>query len=50
MIYDGTDDSAIRLKAREQGMQTLFANGLNKIQQGVTTLEEVVKVAELDQC
>jgi len=49
MIYDGTDDGAIRQKAREQGMQTLFANGLNKIQQGITTVEEVVKVAELDQ-
>jgi type IV pilus assembly protein PilB len=49
MIFDGTDTSAIRQKARDQGMQTLFANGLNKIKQGITTVEEVLKVSELDE-
>ena len=49
MIFDGTDVTTIRQKAREQGMQTLFANGLNKIKQGITTVEEVLKVSELDE-
>jgi type II secretory ATPase GspE/PulE/Tfp pilus assembly ATPase PilB-like protein len=49
MIFDGTDVTTIRQKARDQGMQTLFANGLNKINQGITTVEEVLKVSELDE-
>jgi type II secretory ATPase GspE/PulE/Tfp pilus assembly ATPase PilB-like protein len=49
MIFDGTDVSTIRQKARDEGMQTLFANGLNKIKLGLTTVAEVIKVSELDQ-
>jgi len=49
MIFDGTDATTVRNKAREQGMQTLFANGLNKIKLGITTVEEVMMVSELDQ-
>jgi len=49
MIFDGTDASTIRQKAFELGMQTLFANGLDKVKLGITTIEEVMKVAELDQ-
>ncbi len=49
MIFDGLGDTAIRQTAREQGMQALFANGLNKIKAGLTTVEEVIKVSDLDQ-
>lgn len=34
----------IKEKAREQGMQTLWENGLAKVQQGITTMEEVMRV------
>lgn len=37
----------IRTKAREQGMRTMREDGLEKIYQGITTIEEVVKGTQL---
>jgi len=37
----------IREKAREQGMRTMGEDGLEKIYQGITTIEEVVKGTQL---
>lgn len=34
----------IRVKAIEEGMATMFGDGLAKVEQGITTLEEVVRV------
>ena len=48
MIFAGTDATTLRKKAIELGMQTLFVNGLSKVRQGLTTLDEVLKVSELD--
>ena len=49
MILDGSDATTVRQKAHEQGMQTLFANGLDKVKLGITTVEEVMKVSDLEQ-
>ena len=37
----------IREKAREQGMRTMREDGLEKIYQGITSIEEVVKATQL---
>jgi len=37
----------IRAKAREQGMRTMREDGLEKIYQGITTIEEIVKATQL---
>jgi type IV pilus assembly protein PilB len=44
MILDGLGDTPIRAKALELGMQTLSENGLSKIKDGLTTIEEVLKI------
>ena len=37
----------IRTKAREQGMRMMREDGLEKIYQGITTIEEVTKATQL---
>ena len=44
MILDGSGDTPIRAKALEVGMQTLSENGLTKIKEGLTTIDEVLNV------
>ena len=44
MILDEKGDTPIREKALQLGMETLSENGLGKIQQGLTTIEEVLNV------
>ncbi|MDD2716555.1 MAG: GspE/PulE family protein [Candidatus Wallbacteria bacterium] len=36
--------SVIKTKAKKEGMETLRANGLEKVRRGITTLDEVVRV------
>ena len=43
-IVNGLDMPAIERLARERGFRTMFDNGLNKAQRGLTTLEEVLQV------
>ena len=38
----------IKAKAKEIGFKTLFDAGVEKIKEGVTTAEEVLRVAELE--
>ncbi|MFH0985194.1 MAG: GspE/PulE family protein [Candidatus Omnitrophota bacterium] len=38
----------IKKKAVEQGMKTLREDGLEKVQKGITTLEEVLRVTEIE--
>jgi type IV pilus assembly protein PilB len=45
MTFAGAQAGEIRNKARAQGMVTLFEDGLRKVEQGKTTLEEVLRVA-----
>ena len=45
LILTTSDSNSIKRLAVEKGMITLRQDGLNKIFQGVTTLEEVFRVA-----
>jgi pilus retraction protein PilT len=45
LINRGADANAIRDVARKQGMTTLIEDGLRLVRQGVTTVEEVIRVA-----
>jgi len=45
MVLAGVVGSAIRDRALEQGMVPLVANGMRKVRDGVTTIEEVLAVA-----
>lgn len=44
LILNGENSSAISIKAQELGSRTLRQDGLSKVLQGVTTLEEVMRV------
>jgi type IV pilus assembly protein PilB len=46
MIFAGTQSNVIREYCMEKGMKTLYLDGLNKVMQGFTTLEEVYRVAK----
>lgn len=45
MAFEKATAGEIRSKAREQGMITLMEDGLRKVKAGITTLEEVLRVA-----
>jgi len=45
MAFAGAQAGEIRAKARAEGMVTLLEDGVRKAQAGITTLEEVVRVA-----
>jgi general secretion pathway protein E len=45
LITDQTDVAALREQATREGMKPLRISGALKVAAGVTTLEEVVKVA-----
>jgi len=46
MIFDAKSNADIRRVAINQGMKTLYIDGLEKALKGVTTLEEVFRVAK----
>ncbi|MCF7849617.1 MAG: GspE/PulE family protein [Kiritimatiellales bacterium] len=48
LIHDEVDDLTFRSTAIENGMETLADNGFSRVRQGVTTLEEVVNVCQMD--
>ena len=45
LIAKGTDSQTLKNRAKEEGMTTMMEDGLQKAVEGVTTLEEVVRVA-----
>ncbi len=45
-IVNGVDMSKLEQLARERGFRAMFEDGLNKAQQGLTTLEEVLSVTQ----
>jgi type IV pilus assembly protein PilB len=47
MIHEDTSVSNMRRAFRASGRNTLFDDGMKKIQQGITTLEEVLRVTEV---
>jgi type II secretory ATPase GspE/PulE/Tfp pilus assembly ATPase PilB-like protein len=46
---DNASESSIKKCARKSGMITLREDGIEKAKQGVTTLEEIVRVTVGDQ-
>ena len=45
-ILEGEDATALHALARSRGMRTLFEDGLRKVAEGVTSLEEVARVTQ----
>jgi len=46
LITGKADSDVIRKKAIEEGMSTMFEDGFSKIQQGMTTMEEVLRATK----
>ncbi|MCA9208456.1 MAG: Flp pilus assembly complex ATPase component TadA, partial [Planctomycetales bacterium] len=46
MMFEGRPTQEIRTLAIQQGMTTLYSDGIAKVMNGVTTLEEVYRVAK----
>jgi type II secretory ATPase GspE/PulE/Tfp pilus assembly ATPase PilB-like protein len=46
LISEGADSTVISDAAREQGLRLLREDGLDKVLQGITTLEEVIRVTQ----
>jgi general secretion pathway protein E len=44
VIMSGADATKLHAAAREQGMTTLYEDGLRKVVQGITSMEEVLRV------
>jgi type IV pilus assembly protein PilB len=47
MIHTDTSVSSMRRAFRESGRDTLFDDGIKKVIQGITTIEEVLRVTEI---
>ncbi len=50
MIHTDTSVSSMRRAFRDSGRDTLFDDGIKKIIQGITTIEEVLRVTEIYGC
>ncbi|MDB4459287.1 GspE/PulE family protein [bacterium] len=48
LVMDGAPSTIIAQKALAQGMKNLRRDGWNKVQQGITTIEEVIRVTQTD--
>jgi len=48
LIAEKNDSDVIVKKAIEEGMTTMLDDGLNKVQQGATTIEEVLRVTKVE--
>ncbi len=48
MIVDGTDDDAIKTQAVSQGMRTLRQAAVDMVLAGWTTVEEIMRVVDMD--
>ncbi len=48
LIYKGTSDLDIEKELRSQGVISVREDGLRKVEQGITTIEEVLRVTEED--
>jgi type IV pilus assembly protein PilB len=46
LAFEGASTQNIRKAAIERGMITLYEDGIQKAMRGITTLEEVVRVAK----
>ena len=46
VIHSGADATQLHASAREQGMITLYEDGLRKVAEGSSSLEEVLRVTQ----
>jgi type IV pilus assembly protein PilB len=46
MVLKGASGYEIKQAAMENGMKTLRQDGLEKVAQGITTLEEILKITQ----
>jgi type IV pilus assembly protein PilB len=46
LIFENASTQVIRSAAMSQGMNTLYHDGIRKVCKGITTLEEVFRVAK----
>ena len=49
LAFNEAPTAAIRKAAISEGMKTLYADGIRKACLGVTTIEEVLRVAKLEE-
>jgi len=49
LILSRAASSTIAQKAMEQGMRTLRVDGWNKVKNGITTIEEVLRVTQIEE-
>ena len=49
LAFKGESTSVIRRAARAEGMKVLFEDGIRKVLQGHTTIEEVLRVARMEE-
>jgi len=47
MIVDGASDDAIKRQAIEEGMKTLRKSGIDEVLNGVTTIDELMRVVDM---
>ena len=45
LVYKSASSSEIKRTAREEGMRTLLEAGIEKAEEGITSLEEVLSAA-----
>lgn len=49
LAFKGESTAVIRKAAQSEGMKVLFEDGIRKVLQGLTTIEEVLRVARLEE-
>lgn len=49
LISTGADETQLRQYAQQQGMQSLYQDGLRWVEQGVSSLEELKRVTRMDE-
>ena len=47
LILKNPSTQQIQKLSRSQGTKSLFEDGIDKVKQGITTLEEVLRIAEM---
>ena len=48
LIIEGTGEDNLKKVAQEEGMKTIFQHGIEKVNLGITTMEEVLKATVLE--
>jgi len=49
LILGRASSTTIAARAMEQGMRTLRVDGWNKVKAGITTIEEVLRVTQIEE-